>query len=858
MCKVFSHTVAGLISALLFITSLFSPTTGFTQTGPKAEGDTVSRIVVASDRYQQNNFYQWLWGRHYREVWNTPVRVPVLDLETAGGGLTPVRRGGGWQTRTLHLKGKDGHDYVLRSIDKYYGQALPELYKGTFVETLISDQASTAHPYAAFTIPGMISAAKIYHTNPRLVIIPDHPILDSFRGTFGNMLALFEERADDDQSHAPHFGRSTNVVGTEKMLENITENHSHRVDQLAYVKARIFDMFIGDWGRHEDQWRWGQFKEKGLTIYRPIPRDRDQTYTLFDGVMLKMALGAAKLKHLQSFGHSIKNVKKYNYPARYLDRRLANEPTREQWIAMASEIQAAMTDDVIRAAVMQMPKEAYLKSGDDIIAKLISRRNSLKEFAETYYEFLAEEVEIVGSDIKDVFTINKMTPGEVNIKLSRPNKSGASDILFDRTFLASETEEVSIYGLKGDDEFHAVGSGNGITIRLIAGDGKDKIIAPGSGEQRNLIAYDKEDQPESSAGLRLKVTSDTLKTDYRYNRFVYNKKGLKFKPGTTVGIGYSIQKQKWGVQPYGYEHSLMFEWTFTRGGFALVYRGQFNEVIGKLGLAPIIRYDFPYVDHFFGIGNNTTRLNEDTRNSFYRVHTTELLAGLGINRRIDSHFVQLQPYYQTVEPDVQKDKFLDWFPLSIPGSDYRKKTFGGVELLYRYQKRNDPLTPTLGIGFTATANYIQNFTDDNRDITRYGGALWGYVPLFKNTTLALRVGGATLDGSAPVFYQLNTLGGNINLRGYARRRFFGTTAGYNNNEIRWLANTRNRLFNGQIGLLAFFDQGRIWQKGETSDKWHYGYGGGLVIVPFRRAVLNGTVGFGDERPIVHARIGFLF
>jgi hypothetical protein len=835
---------------------------------PVAAPDTGYQLVTAGNYKAKNNFYKWLWGAHYRDVWTTPVQARYLDMDTTAGGLKPVRKGGANQTRTLHLKGANGQDYVFRSINKYYGQALPVEFHGTFIETLIADQASTAHPYAAFTIPPMIAAAGIYHTTPMLVVVPDDPALDSFRTTFGNMLVLFEARPDGDMRNVSDFGNSEDVISTSKMLENITADHNHQVDQLAYVKARIFDMFIGDWGRHEDQWRWASFKQGDRVIYKPIPRDRDQTYTLFDGALLQLALGAANLKHLQSFDHSIKDVAKYNFPARHLDRRLANQPSKQDWLRLAREIQHAMTDSIIRYAVSQMPAEAFRISGEKIISKLISRRNALEQFAETYYNFLAAEVEIVGSDQREYFKID--SAGANNVIVNVLNTSDAKNpILYTREFNPAETKEVRLFGLAGIDQFHLKPSG--IKFRVIGGEDNDVIHSAYKKTGKTIDVYDTDVSFSNNRtdlkhfttpGIDLHQENDTLKNKYRYNWFSYDKTGPRIKPGTTVGIGYGWRKQKWGVEPFASDQSIMFEWTFTRGGLALVYRGQFNQVIGKWGLAPIARYDFPYVDHFFGIGNNTERLSADTKNKFYRVHTTEILGGLGINRNIDSHFVQVQPYYQSVEVDVQPGKFLDLFEGGVPLKERGKKTFGGIDLTYRFLTRNDALVPSKGLGFAAGANYARNFTDSNSDSTRqmlrYSGALWGYIPLSSSLTLAMRVGGATIDGQ-PVFYQLNTLGGNINLRGYVRRRFFGNSSGYSNNELRWLVNTKNRLFTGKIGLLAFYDIGRVWQPGETSDNWHSGYGGGLVIVPFRKAVLNGTVGVGeDKKAVIHARIGFLF
>ena len=32
---------------------------------------------------------------------------------------------------------------------------------------------------------------------------------------------------------------------------------------------------------------------------------------------------------------------------------------------------------------------------------------------------------------------------------------------------------------------------------------------------------------------------------------------------------------------------------------------------------------------------------------------------------------------------------------------------------------------------------------------------------------------------------------------------------------------------GMLGVLGFIDVGRVWTDGETSKKWHSGYGGGI-------------------------------
>ena len=203
------------------------------------QADTVTspgyKITVAGPQYFTSSFHQKLWGKHYRREWNTPVKIPYFYLDTAAGGLFPYQAGGGRQSKTLRLQDDNKKEYVLRSIDKTFGRALPEIFHNTFVESVMNDQVSIAHPYAAVTISPLAEAAKIYHTWPQIVYLPEQKALDSFNKEFGNTLYLFEQRPDENWEEAGNFGNSKNIVGSEKLFENIYEKSSHRVDQLSYV-----------------------------------------------------------------------------------------------------------------------------------------------------------------------------------------------------------------------------------------------------------------------------------------------------------------------------------------------------------------------------------------------------------------------------------------------------------------------------------------------------------------------------------------------------------------------------------------------------------------------------------------------
>ena len=166
--------------------------------------------VIAGKQYKRSGLHDIFWGKHYRKEWATPVKVKSIMLDTAFGGLKPIEMGGGRQTKTLRLEDKNGKQYVLRSIDKTYTKALPEIFQGTFVESIANDEVSVAHPYSTVTVPTLATAAKVYHTNPQIVFLPNQETLGKYSSQFANQLYLIEERPSGFEGNAENFGNSEN------------------------------------------------------------------------------------------------------------------------------------------------------------------------------------------------------------------------------------------------------------------------------------------------------------------------------------------------------------------------------------------------------------------------------------------------------------------------------------------------------------------------------------------------------------------------------------------------------------------------------------------------------------------------
>lgn len=815
--------------------------------------------TVISGPYDRGGFYQFLWGKNYRKEWTTPVKVPVINLDTIKGGLIPVEQGGVHQSKMLHLRAKNGKQYVLRSIDKDYRPALPEIVAGTFIEDLAKDQASAAHPFAPVTVPIMMDAAGVYHTNPQIVYVPYTPGLGQYNETFAGLLCLFEEDPDDDQSDAPNFGFSKNVKSTESMFEDIYSKNDHRVVQEAFVRARLFDMFLGDWGRNDNRWRWAEFDSAEYRIFKAIPLNRDQTYTLFDGLLLRLFFSIEDLEYLSSFSHKIKNIKKFNFQARYIDRQLTNEAPKQTWIEIAKDLQQKLTDDVIERSVKQMPPELFAISGNEIISKLKSRRNDLPHYAEKYYIHISKEVDIVGTKQNELFEINTINDNELQLNIYDLNKENIQkkDPFYSRTFKRDETEEIRLYGLDGNDIYRIHGAGdNKITIRVIGGIQKDSIINYTS---RKVRYYDNPGN-SVSGNLRSRFSTDTAINAFNYYAFKPNVGNtIKFPSFTNVrgiffNLGYTYKKQGWRKVPFSWEQTLRFNYSVFNNSFGGDYTGIFNEVIGKWNLLLNASYDQRLRNPFYGVGNETINIGN---NRYYDVFTEEGSASLRMNRIIGPHSITLSGNFESIKVENKAGKFVsDNVPFN-DASVFNRKNFAGVQFSYTYYKVNNIIVPTKGIAFSVIASHTRNLKQTERSFERYGATFGFYLPLGKTFSIATRNGASTVSGEAE-FYQMNWLGGGATLRGYRRMRFYGKTVFYNNNELRWIPNVKTHLFNGKIGLIGFIDNGRVWTGNETSNKWHMGYGGGLLLAPFNKIAATIYYGISAEDRIIHVRLAKFF
>src|SRR5437016_779841 len=256
-----------------------------------------------------------------------------------------------------------------------------------------------AHYRDLWTTPLQVDVVE-----PRLMVMPDDPRLDSFPA-FKEMLGLLEERPTVDPDEEVGFAGAERIASTQKVWDHLTADSRHRADSRALLAARLVDVLVGDWDRHPEQWRWARFDEAGVHVWRPIPRDRDQAFSRLDGLLPWIA----RYYHpdIVSFGDRYPDLVGLTWNGRALDRRVLNDLEKPVWDSVAAALQAGLSDTVIDRAVHRLPPEYYARDGNRLAQALKRRRDGLRQMANRYYALLAGAVDVQATDEADVADVQR-------------------------------------------------------------------------------------------------------------------------------------------------------------------------------------------------------------------------------------------------------------------------------------------------------------------------------------------------------------------------------------------------------------------------------------------------------------------
>jgi hypothetical protein len=829
-------------------------------------GDTVT--VVPEPDFARGGLHATLLGHDYRHLWTAPLRLPVFDLDRVAGGLTPTEEGGGKQTASLRFRGADGREYAFRSLSKDPAAILPEELRGTPLGDVLRDQIAASHPTAALVVARLLEAVGVLHVTPVLGVMPDDPRLGPFRERFAGRIGFIEERPDAGQDVARDFAGARDVDGTYTMFEELEQSGREQVDLRAYVKARLMDLFLGDWDRHHDQWRWAQFPGTHAREWHPIPRDRDQAFSDYEGWLLGLAR-TASAPQLGTFEPRFpRSLVGLAWNGRVLDRHLLGPVQPETYDTVARELQAQLTDSAIAWAVAALPPEHRALDGEPLARTLRARRDSLPAAARRFALLLAGEIDLHGTDGPDVLRLVR-EGRELEAALFLSRDSAEKDVAYRRRRTDGRlTRELRVRLHGGDDEVLVRGRDDGgPAIFVVTGGGDDRVTDASEGgalhlfDHKGTLAQDgrrrgvrREDWPQEEPSEENPWPPRDWGGARRFQPIV----GYRSEYGLELGLRVTQLDYGFRALPWRTRLSLAASAATGSGGVRVEGLWERYRRMSRERVTLFARVSQLGQIGFYGFGNDGGVDRSDDDPDFNRVRNTQVLVQPTYVVPTGRHGeLAFGPQLRYTDTRLDDDRLVGQVrPRGTP-------TYGqvGVRAEWTRDTRDGGTTATRGWLLTAGGTVWPPLWDVERTVTEVHAAVATYLTADRlplRPTLALRAGGRYVWGPY-AYFDAAIVGGSRTVRGLREQRYAGDAGVIGNAELRLRGPQVSLVVPVRLGVLGFVDVGRVFVEGESSRTWHTGVGGGVWASALGdRNVLSVTFASSAEHSALLLTAGFMF
>jgi hypothetical protein len=803
-----------------------------------------TETVIAGEQYAKvPGAGRFMLGNNYRDLWTVPVEIQVLDLQTTAGGLKPVRLIGGNESRGLALKGNDGRDYSFRPVKKDLRKIVPPEFQDSIVEDIVQDQISATVPGVEVIKPLLARAVGVLAVDSaRLIVLPDDPALGEFRQEFAHALGVFLEFPQPQSATNPGFHGATEILGADDFWEKRRASSDTLPDSRALLRARVLDIFLNDWDRHHHQWRWARIP--GEARLQPIPEDPDMALSDYEG----LALGAARFMRAPfvTFDGDFSPLPAATKNGWPVDRFLLSDLEHADWSKIAADVQSRLTDPVIENAIAQFPAEYRRLRGEQFVSTLKQRRDNLVQYVDRFYRYLADEVDIHGSDDAEAASVEWMDGGDLQVTVSSRSSAGAAnEPFYRRRFNPDETNEVRIYLHAGDDSLVVRGRPNGrIKVRAIGGSGTKSIDDP----ERSVRLYDSEGEMRSPDGSRLDVKDEnvTVPVPVPPNDLPWTPLpdwggfstpvvtiGYSSDPGFILGGGIDIRKRGFRKYPWASRHRIEAAWAFGASKPFIDYTGAFRRENSDVLFAISARFSGIEQLRYYGLGNETP-FDDQSRFSKVSSYQTEIFPALVFNPNRRTR-VAVGPYFQ----------YSDSSGDSPSGALESEQSLGigsfselGARLQAKWDTRTSPDVFARGIEINVIGKYFAKVFDVEEAFGSLGTSVDIVVPAGDRLVWNVKAGGKKVWGEYPFFEAAYV--DHRTTPGYAWNRFAGDGSLYGSTTLYMIMSRLRNKVSGEFGLSVFAAAGRVYLNGEDSSKWHPSGGLGVFYTPFRRTTLVGA------------------
>jgi hypothetical protein len=276
--------------------------------GPLAAQQPDSVSIPAGSRYVARGplawLTNWIFGSRYRELWGTPVTMPRLD--PVERGLTPIGADTGMREGFRYFRDGGGATWTFRPLDRNIESLLSAKNQRDVMTGPIQDLYSGRHPGAALVVASLSGGVGLGTREQRLVAL----VMDTL------LIPGLIERGIETRFRDELDEKSSAITSTE-LLAQLDAPDPPTVDAVAYLRERLFDIYVGSWDLLPNEWLWLR-RRGGLMV--PLPRERDGAFSRFDG--LATSLASATMSELSSFKAGYSSKLPMTGQLRVLDRRL--------------------------------------------------------------------------------------------------------------------------------------------------------------------------------------------------------------------------------------------------------------------------------------------------------------------------------------------------------------------------------------------------------------------------------------------------------------------------------------------------------------------------------------------------------
>lgn len=814
-----------LINIVIFLFSLSQMLYGSSPYSP----DEIT--VFKGKMPYHNNLYNWMWGKHYVDLYFLPIKAQSLIINNYDGGLVFDKNIDALSGNLFHNKEKDQYYLIkpLNSPSSFFQSSFfqniynKKLYKDTYLGNFIKEAVTIDNPFS-FLIADNLASKIALNPNTgglyQVVSQEGDTLLDSSNLPINNELVALLKLPDLDSVNF--------IAGIKPILKKI-QNNSARIDQKAYIRSRIFDMLIGDWNKIPENWGWvtplSADSSKTL-IYTPVVLDRSHSFSKVDGVFFKRLLKMLGLSFITNYQSNIKDVKSFNRLGFPIDLALTANSTEEDWIREATNIQTILNDKFIDSVFVSLPNELQSQTFEIIKVNLKHRRDLLKLFTQDYYSKLQKTPIIVGTNADESFIVDTDSLGNLKIQMYRNREK-----FFDKTYQSNLTKKIWLYPMGGTNTLSINKNNSKVKLAVIGGGGDNTYNVVKS---KGVEVYEKQSNGNKIDSLQylqtIVVKDDSILkydyTKYRYTKFNITPIGL-YDSDLGFNIGSSISYTVYDLKrfPFTSQHQLSFDYS---NGFT--YQGIFPSYNPKKSFHLLAFVSAPsYFYNFFGYGNQTESYS-DERKRYNRVHIEKYLI-------TPAYYYQLNKYQElSIGTSLQAYKVRNpkgnnrYINTVYSNNDDIFKAKYYLDLNLSYTLKKDLNTWVTDFEVETQLGWNLNLNDLSRNYAYIGANLGFNVNLTKRLVLATELRGKALLSDKYTFYQAVT----TELRGFRQNRFIGRQSFYQYTDLRFDMGRLNNPFTPlKYGVFVGVDHGRVWYSDENSKKWHVSYGGGFWLTIFR-------------------------